>query len=48
MPDRRVAMCGDGHGNAGWARLVARALPSLAPDVTTLLHLGGWQMSPRR
>ena len=47
LPDRRVAVCGDWHGNADWARLVARAFPSLAPDVTTLLHLGDWQMSPR-
>ncbi|WP_136042444.1 MULTISPECIES: metallophosphoesterase family protein [unclassified Microbacterium] len=44
--DRRVAVCGDWHGNIGWARMLARALPALAPDITTLLHLGDWWMPP--
>ncbi|MFD6817728.1 metallophosphoesterase [Microbacterium sp. NPDC060132] len=44
LPDQRVAVCGDWHGNVGWARTVARVLPYLAPDVTTLLHLGDWSM----
>ena len=40
LPDQRVAVCGDWHGNLGWARTIACVLPCLAPDVTTLLHLG--------
>ncbi|MCT1364102.1 MULTISPECIES: metallophosphoesterase [unclassified Microbacterium] len=44
LSDRRVAVCGDWHGNISWARTVARALPVLAPGVTTLLHLGDWWM----
>lgn len=46
LPDQRVAICGDWHGNRGWARMISRALPYLAPDVTTLLHLGDWWMPP--
>lgn len=46
LPDRRVAVCGDWHGNVAWARTISRALPRLAPDVTTILHLGDWCMSP--
>ncbi|MCM3778800.1 antitoxin VbhA family protein [Microbacterium hydrocarbonoxydans] len=46
LPDQRVAVCGDWHGNVGWARMVSRALPTLAPEVTTLLHLGDWWMPP--
>ena len=46
LPDRRVAVCGDWHGNVGWARTVARVLPRMAPDVRTLLHLGDWWMPP--
>lgn len=46
LPDRRVAVCGDWHGQISWARLLAKALPSLAPDVTTVLHLGDWWMNP--
>lgn len=44
LPEQRVAVCGDWHGNVGWARMISRALPRLAPDVTTILHLGDWQM----
>lgn len=46
LPDQRVAVCGDWHGNVGWARTIARVLPYLAPDVTTMLHLGDWSMAP--
>ncbi|MBT2485900.1 MULTISPECIES: metallophosphoesterase [unclassified Microbacterium] len=46
LPDQRVAVCGDWHGNIGWARMISQALPRLAPDVTTILHLGDWQMPP--
>ncbi|MGW9157460.1 metallophosphoesterase [Microbacterium sp. NPDC055665] len=45
LPDARVAVCGDWHGNAGWARMIGRALPRLAPDVTTILHLGDFWMN---
>lgn len=44
LPDQRVAVCGDWHGNHGWACTIARVLPYLASDVTTLLHLGDWGM----
>ncbi|MBT2496205.1 metallophosphoesterase [Microbacterium sp. ISL-59] len=46
MPDRRVAVCGDWHGNVGWTRTLARAIPALAPDVTTILQLGDWWIDP--
>lgn len=46
LSDQRVAVCGDWHGNIGWARTIARVLPYLASDVTTLLHLGDWSMPP--
>lgn len=46
LPDRLVAVCGDWHGNQGWARMISRALPYLAPDVATMLHLGDWWMPP--
>lgn len=46
LPDQHVAVCGDWHGNQGWARMLSRALPYLAPDVTTMLHLGDWWMPP--
>lgn len=46
LPDQRVAVCGDWHGNVGWAQTIARVLPYMAPDVTTLLHLGDWWMPP--
>lgn len=46
IPDQRVAVCGDWHGNIGWVRTLAKVLSSLAPDVTTLLQLGDWWMDP--
>lgn len=46
LPDQRVAVLGDVHGNVGWIRMLARALPYLAPDVTTILQLGDWWMPP--
>ncbi|CAN7229891.1 hypothetical protein LJR186_000864 [Microbacterium foliorum] len=45
LPDTRVAVCGDWHGNIAWVRTLARALPKLAPDVTTILQLGDWWMN---
>ncbi|WP_406247404.1 metallophosphoesterase [Microbacterium sp. M] len=44
LHDQRVAVCGDWHGSTGWARVIAGTLPVLAPDVTTILHLGDWWM----
>lgn len=46
LPDQRVAVCGDVHGNVGWLRMLAKAVTALAPDVTTLLQLGDWWMQP--
>lgn len=46
LEDRRVAVSGDWHGNVGWVRMLCRALPTLAPDISTLLQLGDWQMDP--
>ncbi|WP_217583685.1 metallophosphoesterase [Microbacterium sp. GbtcB4] len=46
LPDQRVAVCGDWHGNVGWARTLARAIPTLASDVTTILQLGDWWIDP--
>lgn len=46
LPDTRVAVCGDWHGNIAWVRTLASALPVLAPDVTTILQLGDWWMAP--
>lgn len=46
LPDERVAVCGDWHNNIGWVRRIARALPILAPEITTLIQLGDWGMKP--
>lgn len=46
LADQRVAVLGDVHGNVGWIRMLSRALPYLAPDVTTILQLGDWWMPP--
>ena len=46
LPDQRVVVSGDWHGQIGWVRTLAKALPSLAPDVTTILQLGDWWMDP--
>lgn len=42
LPDNRVAVCGDWHGNLAWLRTLAPAITALAPDVTTVLQLGDW------
>lgn len=44
LPDQRVAVCGDWHGNLGWLWTLAPAITALAPDVTTILQLGDWWM----
>lgn len=46
LPDQRVAVVGDIHGNFRWLDIVARAIRKLAPDVTTMLQLGDWWMDP--
>nr|WP_314843374.1 metallophosphoesterase [uncultured Microbacterium sp.] len=45
LPDLRVAICGDWHGNAGWVRTLAPAIHHLAPDVATVFQLGDWWMN---
>ncbi len=46
LPDQRVAVSGDWHGNVTWVRMLARALTVLAPEVKTILQLGDWGMNP--
>lgn len=46
LPDTRVALCGDWHGNIGWVRTLCKALPRLAPNIRTILQLGDWWMDP--
>lgn len=46
LPDERLAVCGDWHGSIAWVRTLARALPTLAPDISTILQLGDWWMDP--
>lgn len=46
LEDKRVAVCGDWHGNVNWLRTLAAAIPALAPGVTTILQLGDWWMDP--
>lgn len=46
LPDERVAVCGDWHGDVEWLRTVRHAVQVAAPDVTTILQLGDWWMAP--
>ncbi|WP_236966941.1 metallophosphoesterase family protein [Microbacterium aurantiacum] len=46
LPDRRVAVSGDWHGNLGWLRAWAPAIRRLAPDVTTIFQVGDWWVDP--
>lgn len=46
LPDRRVAVVGDIHGNFRWMDIVARSIRTLAPEVTSVLQLGDWWMDP--
>lgn len=46
LPDQRVAVCGDWHGDVDWLRTVRHAVQVAAPDVTTILQLGDWWMDP--
>ena len=40
LPDPRVAIAGDWHGDRQWVEKVFRSLHTAAPDVETLLHVG--------
>ena len=44
LPDTRVAVSGDWHGNWTWLSTLAPAITKLAPDVKTVLQLGDWWM----
>ena len=46
LPDQRVAVIGDIHGNFRWLDIITRAVQMLAPEVTTVLQLGDWAMDP--
>jgi len=46
LPDSRVWVAGDWHGNTGWARTLLPALRRIDPGVSTLLHAGDWSMEP--
>ncbi len=47
LPEARVAVAGDWHGNEGWVRTLARSIGALAPEVTTVLQVGDWWMNPQ-
>lgn len=40
LPDRRVAIAGDWHGDALWASQALRAIQRMDPGIRTVLHLG--------
>lgn len=44
LPDERVAVCGDWHGNVGWVGTAVDAISRIAPDVNTILQAGDWWM----
>ncbi|MDL5486119.1 metallophosphoesterase [Microbacterium wangruii] len=44
LPDRRVAVCDDWHGNGAWVQGMLSGLRRAAPDVTTILQVGDWEM----
>lgn len=44
LPDERVAVCGDWHGDAAWLSAAANAISRIAPDVSTILQAGDWWM----
>lgn len=46
LPDGRVAVCGDWHGDVEWLRTIRNAVQAAASDVTTILQLGDWWMDP--
>lgn len=46
LPDPRVWMCGDWHGNVGWLQTVLPAMQRRDRGITTVLHAGDWRMEP--
>lgn len=46
LPDPRVWIAGDWHGNVGWLQTVMPALRRVDRHVSTLLHAGDWWMEP--
>lgn len=46
LPDPRVWVCGDWHGNAGWLQTVLPAMHRLDRGISTVLHAGDWWMDP--
>src|SRR5690606_5010753 len=44
LPDARVAICGDWHGDPYWLCSLTRAIRRLAPDIRTVFQGGDWWM----
>lgn len=44
LPDPRVWVCGDFHGNVGWLQTLLPALHRYDRGITTILHAGDWWM----
>lgn len=47
LPDERVWVAGDWHGNTGWVQTVLPALRRIDPQIKTLLHAGDWWMDTK-
>lgn len=47
LPDPRVWVCGDFHGNVGWLQTLLPALHRYDRGITTMLHAGDWWMDSR-
>lgn len=47
LPDPRVWVCGDFHGNVGWLQTLLPALHRYDRGITTILHAGDWWMDSR-
>lgn len=46
LPDPRVWVCGDSHGNEGWLQTVLPAMHRFDRGIRTVLHAGDWSMEP--
>ncbi|GAB2461489.1 metallophosphoesterase family protein [Xylanimonas ulmi] len=46
LPDTRVAVAGDWHGDTWWAKRALDRLDDAAPDVRTVLHVGDLGVGP--
>lgn len=44
LPDERVWVAGDWHGNSAWVQTLLPALRRIDPEIKTLLHAGDWWM----